>query len=227
MIAVQLASATSANVIQLTRCRPIFAAWRFDTETTAACYPLRIVYISAYTNGSIAVITDLILAAIPLTFLDNIRRSPRERVLIALLMGLGVFAAAAEAVKLSLIRSYGQTGDMLWDCVGLVTWSILEAQIGIVAACVPCLKGMVQVGLRRVGLLGATGGRGRTIYLNGVEEGFGIVGVGGVDGGRVIRGGESETDRGSEREGEIEVGKDVDKDASSASDRSMGSSVFG
>jgi len=33
--------------------------------------------------------------------------------------------------------------------------------------------------------------------------------------------------RGSEREGEIEVGKDVDKDASSASDRSMGSSVFG
>jgi len=92
---------------------------------------------------------------------------------------------------------------------------------------VPCLKGMVQVGLRRVGLLGATGGRGRTIYLNGGEEGFGIVGVGGVDGGRVIRGGESETDRGSEREGEIEVGKDVDKDASSASDRSMGSSVFG
>jgi hypothetical protein len=155
MIAVQLASAMSTTIVRLVRCRPVSAAWRFQTETTQCLSP-RMVYITAYTNGTVGVLTDLVLALIPLTFLRSIRRSPRERLVIALLMGMGVFAAAAEIVKLTYMRSYGQTGDMLWDCVGLITWSILEAQMGIVAACVPCLKSPLQTALRRIGLLSET-----------------------------------------------------------------------
>jgi hypothetical protein len=134
MIAVQLASAISANIVQLVRCDPISAEWQSHTDDESCQHP-RMIFISAYSNGGVAVLTDLILATIPLTFLNNIRRSPRERLVIALLMGLGVFAAVAEAIKLTLMPSYGQTGDMLWDCVPLVTWSILEAQMGIMAAC--------------------------------------------------------------------------------------------
>ncbi|KAK0639658.1 hypothetical protein B0T16DRAFT_463308 [Cercophora newfieldiana] len=160
MVAVQLASATAANIAQLVRCRPISAAWDFNTETSR-CQSPRMIHISAYTNASIAVLTDVILAAIPLTFLRHIRRSPRERLVIAFLFGLGLAATAAASVKLTLIGSYGQTGDMLWDCVGLVTWSILEAQIGIIAACVPCLKSPLHSALRRVGWLSESSGHGR------------------------------------------------------------------
>ncbi|KAK5659559.1 hypothetical protein OQA88_761 [Cercophora sp. LCS_1] len=164
MIAVQVASALCANVVQLARCRPISAAWRFETDR-AHCLSTQIIYISSYTNGTIAVLTDLMLSVIPLTFLRNIRRSRRERLVIALLMGLGVFAAAAEVVKLTHVRWYGQTGDMLWDCVGLVVWSVLAAQMGIIAACVPRLKSPLEAVLRRTGWLGEPSAQLQSINL--------------------------------------------------------------
>lgn len=152
MIAVQVASALCLNTIQLARCRPISAAWRFDTEATQ-CLRVRVMHIAMYTNGAIAVITDVMLALTPLTFLRSIRRSTRERSVIATLMGLGLVAAAGAVVRMTLMRTYGQTGDILWDCVALITWSVVEAQLGIVAACVPCLKSPSERALRRVGLL--------------------------------------------------------------------------
>ena len=57
----------------------------------------------------------------PLTFLGSVRRSVRERLVIALVMGLSVFAATAVVIKLTLVHMYGATGDMLWDSVDLNT----------------------------------------------------------------------------------------------------------
>lgn len=152
MIMVQLVSALCANIIQLSRCRPISAAWRFDTEATQ-CLDVNVIYIAIYVNGGVNVVTDIMLAVTPLTFLRNIRRSTRERAVIGFLMALGLLAAAGAFVKMSLARKYGQTGDMLWDSVALVTWSVVESQLGIIAACVPCLKSPSERALRRVGLL--------------------------------------------------------------------------
>ena len=152
MVAVQLAAAVHANAMQLAACRPISAGWRLET-TVEHCWPISVLHATIYAHGSVAACTDLIFAFIPLTFLGSVRRSLRERLVIALLMGLGVFAAAAVVVKLTLVPTYGATGDMLWDSVDLNTWSILEGQLGIVAACVPCLKSPFQAALRRMGLL--------------------------------------------------------------------------
>ena len=152
MVAVQLAAAVHANAMQLAACRPISAGWRLET-TAEHCWPISVLHAPIYAHGSVAACTDLVFALIPLTFLGSVRRSLRERLVIALLMGLGVFAAAAVVVKLTLVRTYGATGDMLWDSVDLNTWSILEGQLGIVAACVPCLKSPFQAALRRMGLM--------------------------------------------------------------------------
>jgi hypothetical protein len=156
MMAVQLASAVHANTMQLVSCRPISAAWR--PEPQAKCLSVQIIHDSIYVQGSVAVLTDFIFALIPLTFISNIRRGMLERLVIVFLMGLGLFTAAGVIVKLTLVHTYGQTGDMLWDSVDLNTWSILEGQMGIVAACMPCLKSPFHAVLRRMGLLKDTPG---------------------------------------------------------------------
>lgn len=153
MCAVQLATAIVATVMPLARCTLLSAAWLSKTELRD-CWPARVINMAVYVRGAIAISSDLVFAAIPLTFLNSIRRSLRERLVVAFLLGLGVFTAMAVVVKVILAPKYWQTGDFLWDCVGIVTWSILEGEMGVIAGTVPCLKSPFEKILRRVGLLG-------------------------------------------------------------------------
>ncbi|KAF1812428.1 hypothetical protein P152DRAFT_458804 [Eremomyces bilateralis CBS 781.70] len=42
--------------------------------------------------------------------------------------------------------------DPTWDSVYLLVWGFVEVYLGIVAACVPCLKAFFERALRRVGI---------------------------------------------------------------------------
>ncbi|KAM7210783.1 hypothetical protein V8F06_013830 [Rhypophila decipiens] len=130
MCAVQLCYATVATVVPLARCKPISVAWDYKTEIRD-CWPARVVTLAIYIDGSIAITSDVILALIPLTFLGSIRRSLCERLVVAFLLGLGLFTAGAGAVGVKFVcaRKYGQTGNLLWDCIGLVTWFHAVSQV--------------------------------------------------------------------------------------------------
>jgi hypothetical protein len=87
-------------------------------------------------------------------------------------MGLGIFASSASLAKTFMVESYGKTGDSLMDTVGLTTFSMLELQLAIIAACIPTLKRLFEMILRRWGIIStAQGGdsnsatRSRTGYL--------------------------------------------------------------
>ncbi|KAK3370421.1 hypothetical protein B0H63DRAFT_454593 [Podospora didyma] len=153
MIAVQVASAISANVVQLTLCKPLAASWDFRI-TDGVCHYSN-AHLSMWLNGGIAIATDLIFAAIPLSFLGSIRRPLVERLVVALLMGIGVITAVASAVKLTMAKKYGSSNsqDPGWDCIDLIAWSVIEEQLGVIAACVPCLKSPFEKMMRRLGLL--------------------------------------------------------------------------
>ncbi|KAK4158725.1 hypothetical protein QBC43DRAFT_273835 [Cladorrhinum sp. PSN259] len=156
MCAVQVGTATVATVMPLVRCRPVSVAWQYKTDVQD-CWPIHYITIAIYVRSAIGIISDVIFALIPLTFLGNIRRSLRERMLVAFLLGLGVFTAAIVGVKLTFASRYGRAKDSLWDSVTLVTWSILEDEMGIIAGTLPCLKSPFEKMLRRVGLLGSSG----------------------------------------------------------------------
>ena len=111
-----------------------------------------------YSNGAVAILSDIFLAATPISFLKNVRRSVRERAILIFLMGLGVFAAIATGVKMTLVAPFGNRGDRLWDSIDIVTWSCVEAYMGIIAASVPCLKSPFEAVLRRVGVIKSGGG---------------------------------------------------------------------
>ena len=70
-----------------------------------------------------------------MTFIFGILRPLREKVLLAVMMGMGLLASAASIAKTFRAKDYGATGDVLMDSVQLTIWSILESQL----ACVPIL----------------------------------------------------------------------------------------
>jgi len=152
MIALQVILAVIANIVQLAQCKPIAANWD-PTIPGAQCWDPKFAQKGVYVQGSLSVFSDVVLSLIPISFLKELQRPMREKLVLGFLMGLGVFTASAVIVKMTVIGNFGDTTDPLWDIVTLATWSIVEAQIGIIAMCVPTLKGPMESVLRRLGVL--------------------------------------------------------------------------
>jgi len=65
-------------------------------------------------------------------------------------MALGLFAAAIAAYRMSLSKA-AFAGDILSTTVKMSLWCEMEALVGIIAACVPCLKAPAEKLLRQIG----------------------------------------------------------------------------
>ncbi|KAF4629092.1 hypothetical protein G7Y89_g9060 [Cudoniella acicularis] len=162
MIGLQIATAVAANCAQFLQCRPLAALWDPNTPDVK-CWDVKSSQLSIYLNSAIGICTDLTFSFLPISFIRKLERPFWEKVVIASLMGLGLVASVSSIVKTTLISSYGKTGDALWDSVNLSLWSVLEEQIGIIAACIPCLKSPFERMLRRFGVV--------SIYGNGTVQG--------------------------------------------------------
>lgn len=152
MIIIQVASSVSANIVQFSICRPLASFWDPSIPRNN-CWPHHVARTCIIVNGVIAIATDIILTFTPLTLIYKIKRPLREKIVVSILMGLGILASAASVVKLTLANKYGGSRVDIYDGVDLTLWSIVEGEVAIIAACVPCLKVPAEKVLRRLGLL--------------------------------------------------------------------------
>jgi hypothetical protein len=87
----------------------------------------------------------------PVQLILTLNRSTREKILICCLMAMGLFAAAIAAYRMSLSKKTF-AGDIMSTTVKMSLWCQMEALVGIIAACVPCLKAPAERLLRQFGL---------------------------------------------------------------------------
>lgn len=152
MIVIQILFGISANAVQLGICRPLAVNWD-PAASKKKCWPARVAWVGIIVNGTVSALTDIIFACIAVSFVREIKRPLREKIVVSFLMALGILAGAASITKLTKVKKYTRNRDWLYDGVDLVIWNIVEAQAGIIAACVPCLKSPCERLLRRFGLL--------------------------------------------------------------------------
>ena len=98
------------------------------------------------------IVVDFILATMPVQLIRTLPRPLRERVLICCLMAMGLLATGIAAYKIPLSRQVNN-GDPLSATVKLSLWNKLEEQLGLIAACVPCLKAQMEHLLHQLGIL--------------------------------------------------------------------------
>jgi len=136
-------------------CRPLAKAWDFRI-TEGYCVPTEVMRAASNTGSGVNIITDVLLSLAPAVFLRKLNRPLRERIFICVLMGLGLFASAWSILKTVQVQKFYDPTlplDELFP-VGLSvsTYTILEQLTGILAACIPALKGILQSCLGRIGL---------------------------------------------------------------------------
>ncbi|KAH7115354.1 hypothetical protein B0J13DRAFT_459745 [Dactylonectria estremocensis] len=126
MIALLLLIAAAINVFQFSTCRPLTAVWD-KAIPGATCLPREVVQVSIYVLSSLTIVTDFILALIPINFiLKLVSLRPREKAALGVVMALGLIAGIGGIIKTLQVKSYGVNGDTLWQAMGIALWSEVE-----------------------------------------------------------------------------------------------------
>jgi hypothetical protein len=99
--------------------------------------------------------TDFVLALLPLSFLRRMKRPLRERVVVGVLMGLGVFAGVASILKIIAAVRFASKPDHTVQSINIAMWSVVEELVGFIVICVPCLRSACQRVREFCGVLGA------------------------------------------------------------------------
>ncbi len=153
IMGLQIVTAVYVTIMQSTRCMPLHDLWDPTIpDDLKHCWGLDAFKVSMTVTSVLVILTDVIYATIPLTFIRHIRRSALHRLIIGFLLSLGLFASAASIVKTVVIHRFGQTNDPSGDGMAIALWASIEAQVGIIAACIPCLRGPFIRLLGRLGI---------------------------------------------------------------------------
>lgn len=144
MIALQIVVGLYNTIGILLQCIPIYKAWDLVGVVPGSCWSKGAISASAVVVAVFNVITDFVFAALPINFLRKIQRPMRERVIVGVLMGFGVFAGVASIVKITAAAQFGRSGDIILESVNIGMWSVIEELIGFIVICVPSLRAPVQ-----------------------------------------------------------------------------------
>ncbi|KAK0614592.1 hypothetical protein B0T14DRAFT_528770 [Immersiella caudata] len=154
-------------------CRPLAKAWDFRI-IEGSCVPTDVMRAASNTGSGVNIVTDVLLSLAPSVFLRKLNRPLRERIFICVLMGLGLFASTWSVIKTVQVQKFYDPTVPLEEIgpIGITvsTYTVLEQLTGILAACIPALKGILQSCLGRMGV-SLTDSRSRPgrsgYYMNG------------------------------------------------------------
>jgi hypothetical protein len=144
MIFLQLTIGVYNTIGILLQCIPIHKAWDLIGAVPGSCWSKEAQSTSAIVVAIFNVITDFIFVALPINFLRKIRRPVRERAIVGVLMGFGVFAGVASIFKMTAAAQIGRTGDTINESINIGMWSVIEELVGFIVMCAPCLGSPAQ-----------------------------------------------------------------------------------
>ncbi|KAB8235660.1 uncharacterized protein BDW43DRAFT_298711 [Aspergillus alliaceus] len=99
-------------------------------------------------NAVISACVDLYLAIYPSTVLMKLHMPLRKRLALCAALGMGLAAAAMAIVKSSQFPDLAHLDDYTYETADLVMWTNVEANVLILASCIPTLQPILELTLR-------------------------------------------------------------------------------
>ncbi|CAG8084887.1 unnamed protein product [Penicillium nalgiovense] len=142
-------------LIYVTMCNPPQALWKpsMILKGEATCRDVWILINYATFNGAFSAFVDLFLAIYPGVVLFKLQMSLRKKIALTAALGLGSIAAATAIVKCTQIKGLADQTDPTFSTVPLVVWTNVEANVVVIAACIPTLQPMLELILRKLKLV--------------------------------------------------------------------------
>lgn len=143
MITLQVLLMVGCNLVVLLQCRPIRATWA--QVPGAKCLSSEDNWKMGYSFTGVSMFSDVLFAVMPIALVWRLSRSPVERLLLSVLLGLGLLGVVAGAIRVATLSSFHLgSGNVVADMMPVYLWSRIEEIVIISAACAPLLKGPIE-----------------------------------------------------------------------------------
>lgn len=116
-------------------CQKVSDQWEFNNVNRKCIAVVPYYYFAAAMNA----FTDVALTIAPVPLLLTIKVSQREKFILCVLFGMGLFAGACSIVRLLSLRNLYKV-DISFGSSDTLDWSTIELGVGIFCASVPSLK---------------------------------------------------------------------------------------
>ncbi|KAH8589029.1 hypothetical protein B0O99DRAFT_342552 [Bisporella sp. PMI_857] len=145
-LAIVIALCVSVISINLSFCIPTSYIWNKAVPLAkGTCRDRRFIIDAGYALSAGTVFLDILFVIIPYSLLWNLQLQTHVKVTAMLVMSLGIFASIATIIRLRyFIKSSNTTYRLLYNMFGLLIWSVVEAGMGIAAACMMTLRPLAR-----------------------------------------------------------------------------------
>jgi len=124
------------------QCLPVRAIWEVELQPpfgNARCYSISVYRSIGLFYGSINIFTDVLFASLPIPVILSLQVNPRTKASLIAILSIGYFACIASIVREVLLASFFNNMDTFFNDT-FVIWTAVEANVGILAACLPALR---------------------------------------------------------------------------------------
>ncbi|KAF7193563.1 L-fucose-proton symporter [Pseudocercospora fuligena] len=148
------------TMVTVFQCNPISAVFQPITPAGAKCTDILTIYLASI---PLNIITDLAILFLPMPILTSMRLPKKQKIILVVTFGFGVFVAIVDVVRISYLQSAAEmrlneiqqaissensvrnaeATDSSYYLAFSFMWSAIEVTVGIMCACVPGLKPLV------------------------------------------------------------------------------------
>ncbi|RMZ68090.1 integral membrane [Pyrenophora seminiperda CCB06] len=152
-IALLVLAATTSTFFQFLQCRPFSIYWDPSvlSKGSVKCISHEAMIGGIIATSAIHITTNLLFSFIPITLIGETHKLRSKKIFLAIMMGLGLFAASFAILRTATATLIYASPDVFRATVMPTLWSMLELEIGLIAATIPKLKGFVQQSLVQLG----------------------------------------------------------------------------
>lgn len=120
-------------------CSPVEYLWD-KSVVGGSCWSPNVMNDFSYWLSAFDALTDIVLAAIPISAFCKLQMRFKTKVGVCIMMGLTILSAIFTIIKASYLWLLFRAPDPFFDLSNLVIWGLLEQNVVIVAACIPTLR---------------------------------------------------------------------------------------
>ncbi|KAK6373743.1 hypothetical protein LTS17_008236 [Exophiala oligosperma] len=150
VLGICVCSATANVLICIFQCAPIKAAW--DTSIVSkTCVNINAFYLA---NAATNIFTDLLTYFLPVRLVMKLQVPRNQKIAVGVMLSLGLLACISSIVRITFLPNMLSSPDPTSVIAKPYYWSIIEINVGVLAASLPSLKPLARRVLPR--LLGDT-----------------------------------------------------------------------
>lgn len=135
------------NLLCIFQCTPVHSFW--DVGVPGHCINIDRLFIA---SGSINVVLDFIIFALPIPLLWRLRTSFNQRIVLTAIFTVAGFVVIVSIVRVVVLSRISKK-DLTWNYINGGIWAETEPSVAVICACLPSLRPLFAISSRSLGHL--------------------------------------------------------------------------